>query len=63
MLVRLAVSEAGGFNLLVGSRETIKSRPSHLDPYLLVSPHTAPDVLGFRLAHVLVIMATLVNGF
>jgi hypothetical protein len=32
----------------VGSRETITSDPSQLDPYVRVTQHTAPDNLGFR---------------
>lgn len=32
----------------VESREAIMPRPSPLDPYVRLSPHTAPDVLTFR---------------
>ena len=34
-------------------------RTSLLDPSVRLSPHSAPDILGFPLAHVDVIMATL----
>jgi hypothetical protein len=50
---------------LVGSRGTIKSRPSHLDLDVPVSVHPAPDILGFHLAftpHVDIVMTTLMNN-
>ena len=34
------------------SRVDIIPRPSLLDPYMPLSVHTAPDVLGSRLVHV-----------
>jgi hypothetical protein len=42
---------------MVESRAGIILRPSLLDPDVRLSPHPAPDVSGFRLTHVLVIMA------
>lgn len=39
----------------------IMSRTSQLDPYVPISVHTAPDVLGFPLAHVVILMAALVS--
>ncbi|MBW4536546.1 MAG: HNH endonuclease [Pleurocapsa minor HA4230-MV1] len=35
---------------LVESREGISLRPSLLDPYVRLSPHTAPDILSFCFA-------------
>jgi hypothetical protein len=35
----------------------IKLRTSQLDRSVRLSPHCAPDILGFRLAHVDIIMA------
>jgi hypothetical protein len=49
---------------LVGSRGTIKPRPSHLDLDVPLSVHPAPDFLGSCLAfaaHVDVIMAALMD--
>jgi hypothetical protein len=49
-----------GWNLIsfvVRSRAGIILRPSHLDPYVRFSPHTAPDILGSCLAHVVIVMA------
>jgi hypothetical protein len=39
---------ARGVPLWVESREAIKPRPSQLEPCVLVSPHTAPDILSLR---------------
>jgi hypothetical protein len=36
-------------NLLVESRGVITLRPSLLDLYMRLSPHTAPDILSFSL--------------
>jgi hypothetical protein len=47
---------------LVGSRGTITSRPSPLDLGVRLSPHPAPDVLGFRLAPVDMVMAAFMYG-
>ncbi len=49
--------------VLVGSRGTIKSRPSHLDLDVPVSVHPAPDILGRCLAHVDVIMTTFMDDY
>jgi hypothetical protein len=46
----------------VGSRRVISPCPSQLDPYMRVSRHTAPDVLGFRPAHVSVVVAAFIDG-
>jgi hypothetical protein len=45
----------------VGSRESIISRPSHLDPSVPLSLHSAPDNLIFRFAHVMISVTTFVN--
>jgi hypothetical protein len=45
----------------VGSRGAITHRPSPLDPDVRLSPHPAPDVLDFRLAHVDVVVAAFVH--
>ncbi len=63
--VKLAYSpvKRSYFSSWVGSRGTINSRPSQLDPDMRVSVHPAPDILGFCLAPVLVIVAALVQCF
>jgi hypothetical protein len=45
----------------VGSRGAITHSPSPLDPDVRLSPHPAPDVLDFRLAHVDVVVAAFVH--
>ncbi len=47
--------------MLVESMGSIIRRTSLLDPDVPVSVHPAPDVLGFPLAHVYVIVAARVN--
>jgi hypothetical protein len=47
---------------MVESRGGIIRRPSLLDPDVPVSVHPAPDVLGFLLAHVDVVVTTLMYG-
>jgi hypothetical protein len=46
----------------VESRAGIILRPSLLEPCVRLSSHTAPDVSGFRLAHVYIVVAALMNG-
>ena len=53
-----------GAFLLVESREGIILRPSHLDPCLRLSPHTAPDKLDFSsLARVDMLVAAMVDCY
>jgi hypothetical protein len=47
----------------LGRGEVLSFRPSQLDPDVRLSPHPAPDVLGFCLAHVFIIVAAFMNGF
>jgi hypothetical protein len=46
----------------VESRGGITLRPSPLDLDVPLSVHPAPDILGFRLAHVQVVMAALMSS-
>ena len=47
---------------LFGSRGSIVSRPSQLDPDVPFSLHPAPDVLSFAFAHVDIVVAAFVNS-
>jgi hypothetical protein len=49
---RGCVSGGGGLDTLFESKKAIKPCSSRLDPCVLLSTHTAPDILGLRLAHV-----------